>query len=63
MDGSVRRRFTLLPGRSGGWLLILALALPLFLLGASLYGPAPISLYDAWQILSDPGGANAQGGA
>lgn len=62
MDGSVRRRFTRLPGSSGGcWLLMLTLALPLFLLGASLYGPAPISLQDAWHILFAPGAADAYG--
>lgn len=42
---------------------MLALALALFLLGASLYGPAPISLHDAWRILSAPGAANADGGS
>lgn len=62
MDGSVRRRFTRLPGSSGGcWLLMLTLTLPLFLLGASLYGPAPISLQDAWHILFAPGAADACG--
>jgi iron complex transport system permease protein len=44
----------LLPGRAGGRLLLLALALPLALLGASLCGPAPISLHDAWRMLIGP---------
>lgn len=59
MDGSVRRGAR----RSGDWLCMLALALPLFLLAASLYGPAPISLHDAWRILSAPGAANAEDGS
>ncbi|WP_240643360.1 hypothetical protein [Serratia marcescens] len=44
----------LLPGREAGWLLLLAAALPLALLGATLSGPAPI----AWRIvLGVSGGA------
>ncbi|USQ50736.1 iron ABC transporter permease [Serratia marcescens] len=48
----------LLPGREAGWLLLLAAALPLALLGATLSGPAPIAWHDAWRIvLGVSGGA------
>ncbi|MDV5778771.1 iron chelate uptake ABC transporter family permease subunit [Serratia marcescens] len=48
----------LLPGRESGWLLLLAAALPLALLGATLSGPAPIAWRDAWRIvLGVSGGA------
>ena len=48
----------LLPGREAGWLLLLAAALPLALLGATLSGPAPIAWRDAWRIvLGVSGGA------
>ncbi|HCU0431670.1 TPA: iron chelate uptake ABC transporter family permease subunit, partial [Serratia marcescens] len=48
----------LLPGREAGGLLLLAAALPLALLGATLSGPAPIAWHDAWRIvLGVSGGA------
>ncbi|BEM27026.1 ABC transporter permease [Serratia marcescens] len=40
----------LLPGRETGWLLLLAAALPLALLGATLSGPAPIAWRDVFGV-------------
>lgn len=49
----------LLPGREAGWLLLLAAALPLALLGATLSGPAPIAWHDAWRIVFGVSGSAA----
>ncbi|HEB0104033.1 TPA: iron chelate uptake ABC transporter family permease subunit, partial [Serratia marcescens] len=49
----------LLPGREAGWLLLLAAALPLVLLGATLSGPAPIAWHDAWRIVFGVSGSAA----
>ncbi|WP_261456135.1 hypothetical protein [Serratia marcescens] len=57
VGNSMSRR--LLPGREAGWLLLLAAALPMALLSATLSGPAPIAWHDAWRIVFGVSGGAA----